>query len=280
MKRVALPVLSVLLVLLASACGASDPIASEEVSAAVAKTASAGSSRMEIASLEDGKRMVMRGVADHERRRAALTYETTASGSKQLSGTEFRVIGTTMYMETSAFGLSADPAKGAKPKPWFKVEGFDDEVTIDALLFPFPFIQPGKILAAFEQVSGAVETLGAETVRGVPTERYRLTLDLARLIETAPAGDRAALRKELEQRKTKSEPVEIWIDDAGLARRVRFVVDSDGVTIDFFDFGIDVKVEAPPADQVEDFDALLGAARDDTEVGSGEIFKEPAKEDE
>ena len=61
----------------------------------------------------------------------------------------------------------------AKIKPWIKIEDFDDEVRLDNLIFPFPFIEPGTILNAFELVSGSVESLGEETVRGVSTDHYR-----------------------------------------------------------------------------------------------------------
>ena len=256
---------------LLAGCGASDPIAAEEVSAAVSKTASEGTSRMEIVGDSEKEDVVMRGVADHERNRASFTYDVTSSDDETLSGAKLRVIGTKMYISAEMLGATDDPATTAKPKPWFETDLAETELTLDQLLFPFPFVDPGRILAGFQKVSGSVESLGEEAVRGVPANRYRLTLDLARMIETAPADDRAALRKELEERKTKTEPVEVWIDDAGLARRVRFTVDSDDVTIDFFDFGIDVDIEAPPADQVQPDDLFLegemeSAGQDDVET--------------
>jgi hypothetical protein len=134
------------------------------------------------------------------------------------------------------------------------------------------------ILNAFELVSGSVESLGEETVRGVSTDHYRLTLDLARLIETAPAANRAALREELEKREAKTEPIEIWIDDAGRARRVQVTLDKDDlVAVDFYDFGVEVDVEAPPADQVDDIAELFRS--DDTEVGGGKSEPDPLEED-
>ena len=268
-------VLLALLAVLLAGCGASDPLAAEEVSAAVAKTAEAGSSRMEVEGDDGDEHVVMRGVADHERRRASFTYDVTSKKERDsLTGAELRVIGSTMYMESSVFFGNEPVSELKKPKPWFKLDRADEDVTLDTLLFPFPFIEPGRLLAGFQGVSGAVESLGEETVRGVPTSRYRLTLDLARLIETAPARDRAKLRKELEQRQAKTEPVEVSIDDAGLARRLRFVVDSDPVTIDFFDFGIEVDVEAPPADQVSSFDDLFVAEEGE---GSGEYEELPVQ---
>jgi hypothetical protein len=162
------------------------------------------------------------------------------------------------YIRSDLFGLTGDPATGVKPKPWLSTDFADEELTLEDLVFPFPFVDPSRLLATFEKVSGDIESLGEEDVRGEPTRRYRLTLDLGRLIETAPARDRAALRGELEERTEKTEPVEIWIDEDGRARRVRLVEDTgDVATIEFFDFGIEADVEAPPKDQVEDFGALF-----------------------
>ena len=173
---------------LLAGCGASDPVAAEEVSAAVSKTASADSFRIEIEGDEGDETVIMRGVAEQDRRRASFVYDLTSNeaGVESQHG-KLVIVGNTMYMDSSLFGLSTDQTRKAMPKPWFKVENFNSEVTLDTLMFPFPFVAPGRILAAFEKVSGDVESLGEETVRGVPTSRYKLTLDLARLIETAPA---------------------------------------------------------------------------------------------
>ncbi len=237
-------------------CGASDPVAAEEISAAVAKTAESGSSRIEITGTDEGEPIAMSGVADHKRKLASFRFDKAPKDWPGGQEEAFRVIGGTMYVGAAIFGGAVEGEQ--KPKPWIKFEyDRDDDVTLDTLLFPFPFIDPGRLLAGFQKVGGDVETLGEEAVRGVPTDRYRLTLDLERLIETAPERHRAALRRELDERVRKLEPVEIWIDDAGLARRVRVVIDSDPVSIDFFDFGIGVDVQAPPADQVDDLDALF-----------------------
>ena len=266
---------------LVAGCGASDGVASEEVSAAVKRTASEGTSRLEISGKDETETVVMRGVADHERGLADFTFDVTSTEEPPISGAKMRVIGSTVYLDSKTFGISAGQAAKRDVKPWLKVEHWNEEVTLDTLLFPFPFLDPGRILTAFQKVSGTVESLGEEVVRGVPASKYRLTLDLERLIETAPAGKRAELRKELAERKTKTEPVEVWIDEAGLARRVGFVVDGGPVTVDFFAFGIDVDVEAPPADQVEDLDeALVAGSGSDEEAGEGTITEESVEEDE
>jgi hypothetical protein len=276
MRRLVLLVPATLLALAASACGATDPVAAEEVSGAATKTASAGSFRVGIEGTDDGEPVVMSGLADFERHRAAFTYDQAPSDDEQLVGTELRAIGTTLYMDSAVLGVGGESP--AKIKPWIKIEDFDDEASLDNLIFPFPFVEPGMILNAFELVSGSVESLGEETVRGVSTDHYRLTLDLARLIETAPAANRAALREELEKREAKTEPIEIWIDDAGRARRVQVTLDKDDlVAVDFYDFGVEVDVEAPPADQVDDIAELFRS--DDTEVGGGKSEPDPLEED-
>ena len=268
-------VLAVLSLPALAACGASDPVAAEEVSAAVAKTAESGSSRIEISGTDEGAEIVMSGVADYDRRLASFRFEKAPKDWEGGLEEAFRVSGRTMYVSSSVFGATGEGGK--KPKPWIKIEyDSDDDVSLDTLLFPFPLVDPGQLLATFQKVGGAVESLGEEPVRGVPANRYRLALDLERLIATAPERHRAALRKELEKRERKLEPVEIWIDDAGLARRMRFVVESDPVSIDFFDFGIDVDVEPPPADQVEDFDSLLGGEMESAEVDDMETDYEEA----
>ena len=61
-------------------------------------------------------------------------------------------------------------------------------------------------------------------------------------------------------------PVEVWIDDDGIVRRMKqtFGGNSSGLqmnmtmTSDLYDFGTDVNVEEPPADEVVDFSELTG----------------------
>jgi hypothetical protein len=62
-------------------------------------------------------------------------------------------------------------------------------------------------------------------------------------------------------------PADVWVDSDGLARRIQLKLDlgtmagtgggSDlpvmTISIDLYDFGVPVHVEAPPADQVTEF---------------------------
>ena len=68
--------------------------------------------------------------------------------------------------------------------------------------------------------------------------------------------------------------IEVWIDDDGLVRRIKIADppgarDRQAVTIDLYDFGVNVVAEAPPADQVMTERELGGA-----EPMTGVDFKE------
>ena len=95
-----------------------------------------------------------------------------------------------------------------------------EKPTLDTLLFPFPFIDPTRLLNALEEVSGEVESLGSKEVRGVDTEGYRLSIDLRRAIEEAPAAHRKALLEELED----ESPEDAAGGDLDRRRRLRAAV--------------------------------------------------------
>lgn len=57
-------------------------------------------------------------------------------------------------------------------------------------------------------------------------------------------------------------PMEVWIDDQGLVRRTRVQVSTEvfstGTTTDILEYGVDVDVTPPPADQTVSIDDLQG----------------------
>lgn len=254
-----------LLAALVAGCGANDPVASEQVSAAAQETAAAGSSRIELTGTHGEDRFTMSGSADYEAGDAGLTFSGTSDGERE-SG-ELRLVDGTFYVRAEQFGLAGLPSD----KSWlsFTVPEQERESSLDSLVLPFPFVDPGELLATFEEVGGEVKSLGEQDVRGVPARGYAVELDLAKLVERAPAKYRETLRSELERRAEKTVPVEVWIDDADRARRVVVAIDGGEAQIDFFDFGLDVDVQAPPADEVLDFAQALDELQGDLEEGNG-----------
>ena len=71
-------------------------------------------------------------------------------------------------------------------------------------------------------------------------------------------------------------PVDVWIDGDGLLRKLHMDMSVSeagqsvamGVEMEMFDYGADVHVEAPPADQVSDMGSMLGGL---TGFGSEDI---------
>jgi hypothetical protein len=89
---------------------------------------------------------------------------------------------------------------------------------------PLGDIDPRTLLTELQKRADEVGVVGKEDVRGVETTRYHMTSE-----------------------EYSDEPVDIWVDRDGLVRRVR----SPGISIEFFDFGAELGIEPPPADEVQ-----------------------------
>jgi hypothetical protein len=130
---------------------------------------------------------------------------------------------------------------------------------------------PSQALAYLRAASDDIQEVGSEEVRGVETTHYRMTVDLARVAAAAPPAQREALQAQVDELIEKSRiqnvPTDVWIDEDGLVRRQRLTYENmafaPGVhgdmtmTMELFDFGVDVEVDPPPASQVVDLQELL-----------------------
>jgi len=188
---------------------------------AVERTEATGSSRLEIRALEmeEGKTEVKcEGAADYVRKRFRLECEDLAPDEV----VEILVIAATMYirgMENAGLGSS---------NRWSRLPLEDDDPIFD--------FSPEKLLAMLRAASRETERIGEEDVRGESTVRYRLMVNCEEAQLAGCPSDTA--------------PVEVWIDDDGLVRRISVEDGGSTATIEFFDFGVEVDVEPPPADQV------------------------------
>ncbi|HEY3831836.1 MAG TPA: hypothetical protein VGO03_06055 [Acidimicrobiia bacterium] len=127
---------------------------------------------------------------------------------------------------------------------------------------------------------GGVTAVGTDTVRGVSTTHYRAMLDPAkivaadkqRLARLAPAL-RAVTQKGIDAIAKLHTPLvaNVWIDGHDMVRRFAMDVpslsvatgtttvnESVSVSMEFYDFGTPVNVQAPPPSEVRDFSALTG----------------------
>jgi hypothetical protein len=138
---------------------------------------------------------------------------------------------------------------------------------------------PTKFLDYLRASSGAVVSLGSETVDGVPTTHYSATLQLSRILDRLPGDQQAAAKAALEKLGSAGNgaggiPVEVWVDTQGRVRRMQMslsgLAGSTGasagsggsITIDFKSYGPVPPIVAPPASEVFDASDMLknGAA--------------------
>jgi hypothetical protein len=121
-------------------------------------------------------------------------------------------------------------------------------------------------------VGGDVEEVGQENVRGSETTRYKATIDLSQVAKVLGEQGEATLAREYEkfgERAPRPIPVEVWVDDQGLARVVRMVEQlptAPGVPtltmnmrMELFDFGARPKIDLPPPGRVLDTTPILRA---------------------
>jgi hypothetical protein len=108
----------------------------------------------------------------------------------------------------------------------FELPGSDDE----------PELSPVRMLDLLRDASRETARVGEEDVRGEPTAHYELTVGC----------------EQAEIACDDESVVEVWVAEDGLVRRVAVDEVGTSVTMEFFDFGVPVDVEVPPADQVEE----------------------------
>jgi hypothetical protein len=228
--------------------------AAAAVAYAATRTLDAGSSRVSIAYTDPtigvGDANVVpfeiTGLIDYRRHR----------GSISLGGEDSRWIfdGRVFYYRIGGWFPGA--------KPWVRVENDDD--TPDAFSVQDQALSsPEHVLSFLRRTSSGVREVGHDEVRGVPTTHFEGTLDLQKIVAEAPSAERAELQAELAliiEDEPKTLSYGIWVDADDVARRLR-IDESDGAAsnIEFYDFGVPVVLDLPPADQVMESDEYVEA---------------------
>ena len=151
-------------------------------------------------------------------------------------------------------------------KRWLRV---DEGTLMDQGGTQFSAPDPVEFVQFLEAAGREVEVLGDEDIRGVPTTHYRATVDVDELPRAVPPDARTeveAYARRLQAMGVDEIPLEAWVDEDGVARRMR--VEYDNVetsgrraniafSIDLFDLGSPVRIDLPPRSQVSDFETLL-----------------------
>ena len=172
----------------------------------------------------------------------AIPGGAAALGDMPFDGT-LRMIVTAQSIYMSMPGLTDEIPGGAE---WIAMPLDGGFIPTDELSFGL-----GDPTAMFADLEGAGEVteIGQDQVRGVPTTRFRVTISSETL---GDVGSELFLA---------DVPIDVWIDEMGLIRRIEGSFEADGasgaVAMEFFDFGRDADITIPSGDDVFEFD--LGA---------------------
>ena len=215
-------------IMLLAGCG-SDPSSFEGSDDALKD---AGSSRVEYRWTGLGSSFAGVGAIDYAHDRGELVI---SSEEMELPGGEMQVrfIGATTYVGFTLLGRLR----------WEKQT--EDAPTGTDQFVPGPGgPNADQLLEMLTEASKGVDTVGSEEIRGVPSTHYRAHLDPKKLGE-----DVSDLPEEL--------VADAWIDGDGLLQRLRLPIgDGATMTVDLYDFGVKVDVEAPPADELVSEDEM------------------------
>ena len=141
---------------------------------------------------------------------------------------------------------------------------------------------PTSGLSLLRDAAGPLTEIGREQVRDADTTHYRAELDVPEQAVPSPSTDRSRVEKgEADELRLSLGgaplPVELWIDDRQRLRRLQLALPSLDVprprrgaavassgpsasissgstsTVEYYDFGVELHVQSPPADQVLTF---------------------------
>jgi hypothetical protein len=245
------------LALLASACGSRTALEGDVLASAAAKTEEAGSSRVAFQIDGDvlGRDVALRGTGafDYESSRGRLQLD--ASGLLRGATVEVRAVDSVLYLRLPVDLSLWIPSV----KPWVAVRS---ERALESFGLGELQQRPGQLLELLRASSTQVSETGTAVVRGVETTQYTAQLELTRALD-ANAGElglsereRAELRRAVEELRRQSRqqtlPVVVFVDGEGLVRRLTVTRDGERISVDFWDFGVDVDVQAPPAADVHE----------------------------
>ncbi|HVW79963.1 MAG TPA: hypothetical protein VHB69_03360 [Mycobacteriales bacterium] len=139
-------------------------------------------------------------------------------------------------------------------KPWIGVRSVAPTVAEQQL----GASGPAAMLESLAEVGGTVKDEGEQTVQGVPTTEYSVTVNVSQAL--ASEDPELAKSLDLDGMGIGELPMTIWIDRQGLPRRMAIATTFNGVSLDevanFTPAASVPDVQVPPASQVRMFNSL------------------------
>jgi hypothetical protein len=255
------------------------------IQAALAKTAAAGSSRFTFAFTVSGVKglpggggaisLTGSGASDTKHGNASLSLNLgalaktlgAAAGGTSLPPTiDVVVVHNVVYVHLAALAKQLSPTTPGKE--WLKIDAksLPKSATGGANLGQLSTLNPQQALAALSNAV-SVKKLGSAKVRGTATTHYAGTLDLTRLSGVVPKAQQSSFAQSLKKAGLTTVPFDVWIDGHSLLSRLSVRVDhlkagtagtaSIRASFDIFDYGVKLKIAAPPASKTVDAGKLL-----------------------
>jgi hypothetical protein len=201
------------------------------------------------------------GAFDYPNERGVMTTSSTVPFyGKGVELREFRLLDNVGYTRWVVRGKTY----------WLKQDPVEKSGDPADVLIPSPGTptKPTDVLSRVLLASVENQELGKEDIRGTETTHHRARVDLTKLVKQLPPAERpeADLQRFWGERFV---PVDLWIDGESRLRRItiarRGVGNNDTaeqtMTVDLFDYGVDVVVQPPPADETISqgaFDEIVG----------------------
>jgi hypothetical protein len=251
MRRLAL---LALLAVLGAGCGGGGggSASASDIAGAAKKTARSGSLEADFTISGAGLDGSGSGVFNTGERRSGQLTMTVTAGGRQIP-VDTIVTGNILYMRSPVFAQTL-----TEGKQWIKVDLAELAKQRGTDLSSFLNASPTPTNAlAYLAGASKVKKVGSESVQGVKSTHYEVTVDLQRAASRAKGSVRASLERVISESRLKTLPLDVWVDGSGYIRKVSYEENAGGaqsanVTMELHDFGTSVSIKPPPSDAVVD----------------------------
>ncbi len=224
---------------------------SELVSSSSDNASEASSSRFTMETTAMGRTMRAEGQARYAGADTAMSMTMDMQGQS----VEMRMVDRTMYMKMPQGEGAALGAESGKP--WVEMSLDGDNPVAEAMGGADMAEQsdPTRILEQLERYGGEIVDTRGTTLDGEQVTQYTVELDTAKAA-TMMGGEQ--LRAEPQPSQDTTIPMELYLDSENLPKRIEMNMDvmgqSSSMVMNYTDWGTPVTIEAPPADQVAQFE--------------------------
>jgi hypothetical protein len=131
---------------------------------------------------------------------------------------------------------------------WSRQENLLDPLSATQVSVRNAITDPSRSLTYLRTISSDVSQGATEQVDGIKTTRYSALADLRKA-----GGEEGTNFPNGRWPEGANFPVEVWVDDTGKVRRLKFARSAEITqTWEFYEWGVATEISAPPSDQVRD----------------------------